>query len=54
MVYSGLDNAGKSTIVKRIMNEDVRNITPTVGFIIRTVDHEGFVDQLHLAKATLN
>jgi ADP-ribosylation factor-like protein 2 len=38
---SGLDNAGKTTIVKQIMNEDVRTVSPTLGFIIKTIDFEG-------------
>ncbi|MCJ1482909.1 hypothetical protein MMC06_003075 [Schaereria dolodes] len=38
----GLDNAGKTTIVKRIMNEDVNTVTPTLGFIIKTIDYEGY------------
>lgn len=38
---SGLDNAGKTTIVKRVMNEDVTTVSPTLGFIIRTVDFQG-------------
>lgn len=37
----GLDNAGKTTIVKRIMNEDVNTVSPTLGFIIRTIEFEG-------------
>ena len=39
----GLDNAGKTTIVKKIMNEDVNTVSPTLGFIIRTIDYEGCV-----------
>ncbi|KAL9636260.1 MAG: hypothetical protein Q9204_002332 [Flavoplaca sp. TL-2023a] len=38
----GLDNAGKTTIVKKLMNEDVNTVSPTLGFIIRTIDYEGF------------
>ncbi len=37
----GLDNAGKTTIVKRIMNEDVNSVSPTLGFIIKTIDYDG-------------
>jgi hypothetical protein len=37
----GLDNAGKTTIVKRIMNEDVTTVSPTLGFIIKTIDFMG-------------
>jgi ADP-ribosylation factor-like protein 2 len=40
-VSSGLDNAGKTTIVKRIMGEDVNSVSPTLGFIIKTIDYEG-------------
>ncbi|KPI38958.1 ADP-ribosylation factor-like protein 2 [Cyphellophora attinorum] len=38
----GLDNAGKTTIVKKILNEDVNTVSPTLGFIIRTIDFNGF------------
>ncbi|KAI9873477.1 MAG: ADP-ribosylation factor-like protein 2 [Pleopsidium flavum] len=38
----GLDNAGKTTIVKRIMNEDVSTVSPTLGFIIKTIDYNGY------------
>jgi hypothetical protein len=39
----GLDNAGKTTIVKKIMNEDVNSVSPTLGFIIKTIDYDGYV-----------
>ncbi|KAJ5624982.1 Small GTPase superfamily ARF/SAR type [Penicillium lagena] len=39
---SGLDNAGKTTIVKRIMNEDITTVSPTLGFIIKTIDFNGY------------
>lgn len=38
----GLDNAGKTTIVKKIMNEDINSISPTLGFIIKTIEYEGY------------
>ncbi|KAK2768373.1 hypothetical protein FQN54_000228 [Arachnomyces sp. PD_36] len=38
----GLDNAGKTTIVKRIMKEDVTTVSPTLGFIIKTIDFQGY------------
>ena len=38
---SGLDNAGKTTIVKRIMKEDVNTVSPTLGFIIKTIEYDG-------------
>lgn len=39
----GLDNAGKTTIVKQIMNEDVNTVSPTLGFIIKTIEYGGYV-----------
>ncbi|KAI9043001.1 putative gelsolin repeat protein [Aspergillus affinis] len=38
----GLDNAGKTTIVKQIMKEDVTTVSPTLGFIIKTIDFQGY------------
>ncbi|KAK2809325.1 hypothetical protein FQN50_003967 [Emmonsiellopsis sp. PD_5] len=38
----GLDNAGKTTIVKRIMDEDVTTVSPTLGFIIKSIDFQGY------------
>ncbi|PFH63136.1 hypothetical protein XA68_17780 [Ophiocordyceps unilateralis] len=38
----GLDNAGKTTIVKSIMGEDVHSVSPTLGFIIKTIDYNGY------------
>ncbi|KAG6320541.1 hypothetical protein E4U22_003157 [Claviceps purpurea] len=40
----GLDNAGKTTIVKKIMGEDVHTVSPTLGFIIKTIDYDGLGD----------
>jgi ADP-ribosylation factor-like protein 2 len=39
---SGLDNAGKTTIVKRINNEDVTEVSPTLGFNIKSMEYLGF------------
>ncbi|KAK7208111.1 ADP-ribosylation factor family-domain-containing protein [Myxozyma melibiosi] len=33
----GLDNAGKTSIVRALLGEDVRRVSPTLGFAIRTV-----------------
>lgn len=44
---SGLDNAGKTTIVKKIMGEDVNAVSPTLGFIIKTIDYDGWVMKPH-------
>ncbi|CUM62504.1 uncharacterized protein PRCAT00000055001 [Priceomyces carsonii] len=33
----GLDNSGKTTVVKKILNEDTDKVSPTMGFQINTV-----------------
>ncbi|XP_052789667.1 ADP-ribosylation factor-like protein 3 [Mya arenaria] len=38
----GLDNAGKTTILKALASEDISHITPTQGFNIKTVQSAGF------------
>lgn len=38
----GLDNAGKSTIVKSILGQDIDKVTPTMGFEINTVEFKGY------------
>jgi hypothetical protein len=35
-LISGLDNAGKTTILKRLVGEDISSISPTLGFNIKT------------------
>ena len=37
----GLDNAGKTTIVKKLKGEDVNTISPTLGFNIETLEFAG-------------
>jgi len=39
---SGLDNAGKTTILKRINGENVDEIAPTLGFNIKTIEHREY------------
>uniref|UniRef100_A0A8C1RZ03 ADP-ribosylation factor-like protein 3 n=1 Tax=Cyprinus carpio TaxID=7962 RepID=A0A8C1RZ03_CYPCA len=38
----GLDNAGKTTILKQLASEDISHITPTQGFNIKSVQSQGF------------
>ena len=35
----GLDNAGKTTILKKLNDEDIASISPTLGFNIKTFMH---------------
>eukprot|EP00484_Ammonia_sp_Unknown_P020244 CAMPEP_0197037924 /NCGR_PEP_ID=MMETSP1384-20130603/15004_1 /TAXON_ID=29189 /ORGANISM="Ammonia sp." /LENGTH=186 /DNA_ID=CAMNT_0042468301 /DNA_START=40 /DNA_END=600 /DNA_ORIENTATION=+ len=38
----GLDNAGKTTVVKKFNGEDITKIAPTLGFTIKTLEFEGY------------
>jgi ADP-ribosylation factor-like protein 3 len=38
----GLDNAGKTTVLKKLSEEDISHIMPTQGFNIKSLVHEGF------------
>merc|ERR1711912_90275 len=38
----GLDNSGKTSILKRLSDEDISTIMPTQGFNIKSLLHEGF------------
>ncbi|BFZ20862.1 hypothetical protein BsWGS_23901 [Bradybaena similaris] len=38
----GLDNAGKTTLLKVLASEDISHITPTQGFNIKSVQSKGF------------
>ncbi|ORY84926.1 ADP-ribosylation factor family-domain-containing protein [Protomyces lactucae-debilis] len=38
----GLDNAGKTTLLTSLLGEDISQISPTLGFSIRTVQFGGF------------
>lgn len=38
----GLDNAGKTTILKKFNGEPIDTISPTLGFNIKTLEHRGF------------
>ena len=38
----GLDNAGKTTIVKRVNGEDIGSVSPTLGFNIKSMRYKGY------------
>ncbi|XP_048816808.1 uncharacterized protein LOC125700328 isoform X1 [Lagopus muta] len=42
IVLLGLDNAGKTTLLKRLASEEVSTITPTQGFNVKSVHSHGF------------
>lgn len=41
ILFLGLDNSGKSTILKRIQGKDIDSVSPTLGFDIFTLLHNG-------------
>jgi ADP-ribosylation factor-like protein 2 len=43
LLMLGLDNAGKTTILKKINGEDISEIAPTLGFNIKTLEFKGCV-----------
>ena len=42
MLVLGLDNSGKTTILKKLSDEDITHIMPTQGFNIKSLMHDGF------------
>ncbi|XP_029372349.1 ADP-ribosylation factor-like protein 3 isoform X1 [Echeneis naucrates] len=42
LLLLGLDNAGKTTLLKQMSAEDINHITPTQGFNIKSVQSSGF------------
>eukprot|EP00992_Anisonema_acinus_P014413 TRINITY_DN9276_c0_g1_i1.p1 TRINITY_DN9276_c0_g1~~TRINITY_DN9276_c0_g1_i1.p1 ORF type:complete len:179 (-),score=55.98 TRINITY_DN9276_c0_g1_i1:171-707(-) len=42
VLFLGLDNAGKTTCLKKLSDEDVTHISPTQGFNIKSLNQEGF------------
>merc|ERR1719393_535116 len=38
----GLDNAGKTTILKKLSEEDISHVMPTQGFNVKSLSQEGF------------
>ena len=39
-VRRGLDNAGKSTVLRKFNGEDISTISPTLGFDIKTLEYK--------------
>jgi len=42
ILFLGLDNAGKTTILKKLNGEDIMSISPTLGFNIKTFVHRNY------------
>lgn len=42
LLILGLDNAGKTTILRKISGEPTDTVEPTVGFNIKTLEHRGY------------
>ena len=42
LLMLGLDNAGKTTVVKKFNGEDIDLISPTLGFNIKTLEYRGY------------
>lgn len=43
IIILGLDNAGKTTVMKKVSGDDVTEISPTVGFNIQTLEYNGYL-----------
>jgi len=42
LLVLGLDNSGKTSILKKLSDEDITHIMPTQGFNIKSLLHDGF------------
>ncbi len=43
LLMLGLDNAGKTTILKKFNGEDINTISPTLGFNIKTLEYKQYL-----------
>jgi ADP-ribosylation factor-like protein 3 len=42
LIVLGLDNAGKTSILRALSNEEITSVKPTQGFIIKSLQHQSF------------
>jgi ADP-ribosylation factor-like protein 2 len=42
LLILGLDNAGKTTILKKFNGEDITQVSPTLGFNIKTLTYSDY------------
>jgi len=42
VLFLGLDNAGKSSVIKSFKGESINELSPTLGFEIRTIEIQGY------------
>jgi ADP-ribosylation factor-like protein 3 len=42
VLFLGLDNSGKTTVLKKLSDEDITHISPTQGFNIKSLNQDGF------------
>jgi hypothetical protein len=40
--------------VKKIMNEDVNSVSPTLGFIIKTIEYDGYGNHPDIEKELID
>ena len=50
LTHRGLDNAGKTTILKKLNGEDTSGVSPTLGFNIKTLIRDGYTLNICASK----